>query len=167
MSYTGLVQPTAMTSLAEVIDDTTPLINKVYSSDKVQSEIDTLEAEVTPVSLLEKVKTVDGLGSGLDADLLRGLPADFGSSLAANGWQKLPSGLIIQAGSFNKTVTGSVTVALPATFPNVCMAVLTTPRFTGTIANMWKVESMGLSSFVISGQNAAAEYYENWLAIGY
>jgi len=60
----------------------------------------------------------DGSGSGLDADKLRGLPADFTSSIVTNGYQKLPSGLIIQWQSFinGGKVSGSQT--FPIVFPN-------------------------------------------------
>jgi len=64
-----------------------------------------------------------GSGSGLNADLLRGLPADFTASKTSNGYQKLPSGLIIQWGRFGYPVypvptSGSLTVSFPITFPS-------------------------------------------------
>ncbi len=45
---------------------------------------------------LGKILELDGDGSGLDADLLRGLPADFTANIGQNGYTKLPNGLIIQ-----------------------------------------------------------------------
>lgn len=64
----------------------------------------------------------DGLGSGLDADLVRGLPADFTSSLIDNGYQKLPSGLIIQWGTGTSPSDGGFTITFPIAFPNVCLS---------------------------------------------
>jgi len=66
----------------------------------------------------------DGAGSGLDADLVRGLPADFTSSKATNGYQKLPSGLIIQWGTYSNGTNGTYTVSLPIAFPNADLMVL-------------------------------------------
>lgn len=39
---------------------------------------------------------IGGEGSGLDTDLIRGIPADFTNDLGNSGYQKLPNGLIIQ-----------------------------------------------------------------------
>jgi len=69
----------------------------------------------------------DGSGSGLDADLLDGrhasdfaLLADFTRSLADNGWQKLPNGLVMQWAR----VTTTGTFSFPMTFPNRCFVVV-------------------------------------------
>lgn len=67
------------------------------SSSKVVSQKKITE-ELQAKSLLTKIKEVDGAGSGLDADLLRGLPAEFGAYATPEGYQKLPSGIIIQWG---------------------------------------------------------------------
>jgi len=96
-----------------------------------ESSIDSIDGRVTTVEnnkldttdLLTEMKAVDGEGSGLDADLLRGLPADFTSSLAANGYQKLPSGLIIQWGWFVSPDDTVNTVTFPIAFPNYCASI--------------------------------------------
>lgn len=49
----------------------------------------------------------------------------FGSSLATNGWQKLPSGLIIQWGSCTVTTTLQAQT-FPIAFPNICKSVMLT-----------------------------------------
>jgi len=72
-------------------------------------------------NIVSKMK--QGSGSGLNADLLRGLPADFTASKTSNGYQKLPSGLIIQWGWFDYIVdyvptSGILTVSFPITFPS-------------------------------------------------
>lgn len=67
----------------------------------------------------------DGAGSGLDADLVRGLPADFTSSLASSGYQKLPSGLIIQwgyeSGNSGKLQNVQWDITFPIAFPNALL----------------------------------------------
>lgn len=106
---------------ADIVDVLGNSQKKVISQKKVTEE---LQAE----SLLTKIKTVDGANSGLDADLLRGLPADFESYLTPNGRQKLPSGLIIQWG--NKTISpdSTETVNFPAAFPRRVFVVVGNPH---------------------------------------
>jgi len=74
------------------------------------------------ISLIDMIKTEDGAGSRLDADLVRGLPADFTISKNSNGYQKLPSGLIIQWGGYSSTSSANtfdkVDVTFPTAFPN-------------------------------------------------
>ncbi len=48
---------------------------------------------------------------------------EFAHSLSANGYQKLPSGLIIQVGSFVTSAGGSVAVTFPIAFTTACWAV--------------------------------------------
>jgi hypothetical protein len=80
--------------------------------------------DVEPADLiLSKILTVDGEGSGLDADLIRGLPGDFTNSIVSSGYQKLPSGLIIQWGQVTNDGTGLLSVTFPIAFPNACFSV--------------------------------------------
>ena len=73
--------------------------------------------------LLAEIQEIDGSGSGLDADLLRGLPADFTSSKSTSGYQKLPSGLIIQWFKFTSSIAGHEDVSFPIAFPNACLSI--------------------------------------------
>jgi hypothetical protein len=133
--------------------------------------------------ILNKLKNVDGSGSGLDADLVRGLPADFTSSLASAGYQKLPSGLIIQWGykSFTNTrglgYVYTTNVTFPISFPSVCYQVFITPKgfTTGgeSIEHIYSASNITLTGFTanccrVSGSNSGSEIgYFCWLAIGY
>lgn len=49
---------------------------------------------------------------------------EFGSSIAANGYQKLPSGLIIQWGSSFINVNYGTPINFPVAFPNGCLAIV-------------------------------------------
>lgn len=52
-------------------------------------------------------------------------PVNFGQfnkSLDVNGWQKLPSGLIIQWGRVNSSTSGPQTVTYPIAFPNALLS---------------------------------------------
>lgn len=57
-----------------------------------------LEDQVTEQAILTKLLQVDGSGSGLDADLVRGLPADFSGLHEPIGFQRLPGGFLLQWG---------------------------------------------------------------------
>jgi len=47
--------------------------------------------------------------------------ASFGSSVALNGYQKLPSGLIVQWGSSQSNSAGIASFTLPITFPHALL----------------------------------------------
>ena len=86
-------------------------------------------ADLSNISSLGKILDLDGLGSGLDADLVRGLPADFSFSFGNSGYQKLPSGLIIQWGT--ATITNDPAnpqiptyIPLPIAFPAAGLVVV-------------------------------------------
>ena len=78
-------------------------------------------SNVSNATILTKIKKVDGAGSGLDADFVKGLPADFTKSFTANGYQKLPSGLLIQWG-----FVIDHWVTFPVAFPNAVLNAMVT-----------------------------------------
>jgi len=94
--------------------------------------------------ILEKLKKVDGENSGLDADLIRGLPGDFTKNFGLTGYQKLPSGLIIQWG-YGVTSSGEVDVTFPIAFPNAAFEV------TASIAATGADESFGVTDITTTG----------------
>ena len=121
--------------------------------------------------ILNKLKNVDGAGSGLDADLLRGLPADFTCSKSQNGYTKLPNGLIIQWGNdfFNGSDGDNATIiTLPISFPNAFLQIVATDVGLGT-------HPVGISpndnnSFKVWGRDLDNNYADTafrWIAIGY
>jgi len=116
--------------------------------------------------LLNEIKKVDGIGSGLDADLLRGLPADFTASLSGNGYQKLPSGLIIQWGILSAP-PGQTQVTFPIAFPTYCSVVTGSPDANHAAAegnDKWM--NITTSSFVLENWVGVTANYR-WVAIGY
>jgi hypothetical protein len=82
---------------------------------------------------------------------------EFSKSLSTNGWQKLPSGLIIQWG-----YSGWACVTFPIAFPNACRAVLN--QFDGG-AHEHGVSSVTTTGFCPTTNGAVSNFY--WLAIGY
>lgn len=91
------------------------------------------------------------------------LLADFGSSLSTSGYQKLPSGLIIQWGAVGP-VTGGVaaSVTLPITYPNAHITLIASSQSTNSFGGG---NSSDLSSGFVFSNNTGA--YVNWLSIGY
>jgi len=87
----------------------------IVSRTRASDGVTPAQSTAQKTQLLADLKDVDGVGSGLDADLLRGLPADFTSLKSANGYQKMPSGLIIQWGIYN--VSGVHGTSYPLSFP--------------------------------------------------
>lgn len=62
-----------------------------------------------------------------EGDAVSGLSPYFGVSFATNGYQKLPSGIVLQWGSTSPTGSdGTLVTNFPIAFPNACLQVLTT-----------------------------------------
>ena len=97
------------------------------------------------------------------------------ASLASNGYQKLPSGLIIQWGESggllsNTAGTKSTVITFPVSFPTGCLNVYATPGGSETPLSVGVVATYWLSSgFGVSFQNTRTDQgvSARWLAIGY
>jgi|LauGreDrversion4_2_1035121.scaffolds.fasta_scaffold01358_11 hypothetical protein len=90
-------------------------------------------------------------------------------SLSSNGYQKLPSGLIMQWGTSSSIgPDGTATITYPTAFPSATGAVQITPIISLQIGGqgVQSVSSVSTSSFVINnGLDASMSFY--WFAIGY
>lgn len=115
------VDPSVVLATRKYVDDETAKRALLQGDNtltfKVADAVNTDEA-LSKGQLLSEIQAVDGAGSGIDADLVQGLPADFTSSKATNGYQKLPSGLIVQWGTVTLTATTTTGVSFPISFPN-------------------------------------------------
>jgi Flp pilus assembly pilin Flp len=86
-------------------------------------------------------------------------------SLAANGYQILPGGTIIQYGS-GVAAGVTATITLPLTFPTACRSVLlTTYNNNGSVDDICELISMSAASFVAFCKYTPGNF--SWLAIGY
>ena len=104
----------------------------------------------------------DGSGSGLDADLLRGLPADFTSSQDTNGYQNLPGGLVMQWGSV-AAASGGTSVTFPVAFVNSCINIQLTDNST---SNDGAVSFSDVSTSSFTAYNSQG-HTTHWFSIGY
>lgn len=89
----------------------------------------------------------------------------FPGSLSANGWVKLPGGLILQWGQVTTTTAGvSVPVTFPITFPSAVRTVLLTNRSVNTATA--KADSPTASGFNAQSGQTSSQLWD-WFAIGY
>lgn len=135
---------------AQVVDDSHS--HTITNVDYLQDALDAKLAitDYTAADILTKIKTVDGTGSGLDADLFQGAAAsafvkdsDYTTSAAANGYVTLPNGLIVQWGS--TTVPGNQTnkaTSFPTAFPTACFQVVAT----SVVSSAGEGDNWGLGS---------------------
>lgn len=91
-------------------------------------------------------------------------------SLAANGYQKLPGGLIIQWGTTGSVpVDGSLDVTFPIAFPSSCASVVAQQTYgspgSGVVLPGWSISSKSATGFRLQNDAQAQVFY--WIAIGY
>ena len=92
--------------------------------------------------------------------------AQFKNSLAQNGYQKLPSGLIIQWGSYLVANANTLyTIALPIAFPNGYFTAVASPLNNGTSVST--SQSSLPNNHQITLVSSAANISIGWIAIGY
>ena len=82
-------------------------------------------------------------------------------SMSTNGWQRLPSGLIMQWGSVSSH--SSATITFPIPFTTACFSVVATGVDTPTVTRIAAVSSITVNSFLLS---LSATGSANWIAIG-
>ena len=143
----------------------------VVSRTRATDGVTPAQSTAQKTQLLTDLKDVDGAGSGLDADMLRGLPADFSVLKAINGYQKLPSGLIIQWGMMTAVgLDAAVNVTYPIAFisaiPWVGTQIETTCVSAGAERNAI-IYNNSMTGFTFRMGNACSGISVRWMAIGY
>lgn len=100
-----------------------------------------------------------------------GFSAAFGSLPAANGYQKLPSGLIFQWGSISVAASSIGTVTYPIAFPSALLAVFATNGFSSYTPSSTPFVGISptgtpkVSATVQNGYSASGNSI-NWFALG-
>jgi hypothetical protein len=103
------------------------------------------------------------------------LPSDWAGSLGTNGYQRLPSGLILQWGRNTAQVgsSGTSTVTFPVAFPTACQVVTTTfQQAGGTVSGTSDllVSAFSATGFTVTRANSGnLDSFTgfSWFAIGY
>lgn len=91
---------------------------------------------------------------------------DFGKSLSSSGYQKLPSGLIIQWGSWlaSGTAGNPVAVTFPIAFSSACYAVFPAVNYSTTITQSGWYDTPTTTGF--NGRSSITSNGVNYIAIG-
>lgn len=105
-------------------------------------------------------------------------PVDFDNLRSANGYQKLPGGLIIQWGNMNQgsVVNGTTNIVFPIAFPNACLQAFA-HDINGGLANVgsggflvsasaWTATAVEVQWYRVAGSTGGLANM-NWFAIGY
>lgn len=117
----------------------------------------------------QDILTVDA--SGLAA-FPQGLAAFVGTnqSLAANGYQKLPGGLIIQWGTTTTIITnGTLAVTFPTAFATACYAAMVTQKdaLGANEAMGWSASGLSTTGMTIGHYSSSStSRIATWIAIG-
>ncbi|ARV17415.1 hypothetical protein AEP_00453 [Curvibacter sp. AEP1-3] len=85
----------------------------------------------------------------------------FGNSLGANGYQRLPTGLIVQWGG-GVTAGSSVTVTFPVAFPSQMLAAYAT--YNGASSAFFGTNSINSAQMTVTGNSVNQTF--SWFAIG-
>lgn len=94
----------------------------------------------------------------------------FGKSLASNGYQRLPGGLILQWGTTGTIAAGgSLAVTLPISFPTanlsaVCMAQYSAAPNTGYMVSIF---GRTLTNMSFYNSNSVTSLVASWIAVGH
>lgn len=92
--------------------------------------------------------------------------AGTNQSLAGNGYQRLPGGLIIQWGSYSSAANTRTTITLPIAFPNVNASVAAGSAEDNTAGEATNAYAKTLSTISIV-MGAGTTQTVQWMAIGY
>lgn len=95
---------------------------------------------------------------------------EFGSSLAANGYQKLPSGLIIQWGTTAGSANSTDYKSFPVAFPNACLQGVSSYSSYPLWGQGCGFAPVNASQFIVTGytsSGASSSASVRWIAIGY
>ena len=132
--------------------------SRVLSSEVVP--FDNVASQLSAINVQEALDEIESLKLDTSSFL------NSNVSLATNGYQKLPSGLIIQWGYVSATTSVEPqSVAFPIAFPNSCMNVLT--QITVDASTSYDVRYFSVSSMSKTGFTTYYTVTRYYIAIGY
>ena len=126
----------------------------------------TVKTALENLGLGEAAKRNVGTGSGQIPDM-----SSFASALSSSGYQKLPSGLIIQwgaavAGIGSTGGTGNV-VSFPVAFPRYCAQIITSYDNGSSSIIAGAAGNQTTTQFLLRCGATGGSYNFRWLAVGY
>jgi len=154
VTFTGLVQGTSRSNSSEA---------KAWRNNAIYAELRNvlLRAGVTP-----DADNWAQLQQAIVAIADERIGTSFTQSLGSNGWQQLPSGLIIQWGAATLS-NGTFAVTFPVAFPAACRSVVL--NYNGlTVQGGYSAVGTGTptTSGFTAWSNTGVNLTFNWLAIG-
>jgi hypothetical protein len=156
--------PTAPTAAAGT--NTTQVATTAFVATAVASVAVATETVRGAVELATGAETLAGTDN-TRAVHPAGLKAAFPNSLASDGYQKLPGGLILQWGQADIGI-GKTTITFPLAFSAACLVVMTTDwAADGVGFNNQAVNAIAATYFVLRTSNAAGSDQMLWFAVGY
>lgn len=127
-------------------------------------------ATTTTQGVVELADSTEALGGTDSTRAVTSAGLASAKSLAANGYYKLPGGLIIQWGRAMYSTNTWTTTTFPIAFPNSCQSISMLVEYNGGSVSAFQLNSSSLptaSSFQhYSGPGQTGIYYR-WFAIGY
>lgn len=126
------------------------------------------DASTTVKGIVELTTGAEALGGTDNTRAVTSQALASSKSLAANGYMKLPGGLIFQWGK-STTISGfaSAAVTFPVAFPTAILSAQATPEYSGATTNcfgtVYNMSTTGMSFNNIATQSAPYYYF----AIGY
>jgi hypothetical protein len=98
------------------------------------------------------------------------LSSDWTNSIASSGYQKLPSGLILQWGSTGKIMTGTTsTITLPLPFPTICLQAIPGIKNNSvaatTTTGQFGTGNYSATKFDLYNRTSIDQFF-NWFAMG-
>lgn len=145
-------------------------IEEMYTNGEIDAAIAAAVGVLTAAEILARIKTVDGPGSGLDADLLDGAhgsaywkTADAPSLMAREGYQFFPSGLVLQWGQGDSDRTN-----FPIMFPTASLIVVISEQSPSDTDGFGVVQNTQTFFDVVrnEGETGFSDSY-HWIATGY
>lgn len=121
---------------------------------------------IKKVGLGEAAKRGVGTGENQIPDM-----SSFASALSSNGYQKLPSGLIIQWGAAAAGIgstggTGNI-VSFPVAFPRYCAQIITSYDNGSSSIIAGAAGNQTTTQFLLRCDATGGSYNFRWLAVGY
>lgn len=170
---TGSVNGNAAT--ATTLTGLTPTVAELNYVDGVTSSIQTQLNDKAPLNSPAFTGTptapTPSIGTRSTAiATMQNFANEFGSSLAANGYQKLPSGLIIQWGKATSQPNASTNLTYPIAFPNdVLFAVAQVDESCVADISVRCIPVSGArqTTFRLDNSSSSTSGPAYWLAIGY
>ena len=141
-----------------------PLTVVPQGADKVQTPLAAATTSLTIPAGTDSFATYVGGGVWFfSGNAFNGSSADFSSSLVGIGYQRLPSGLIIQWGA-SIFSTGGSAVSYPMTFPRAVFSVLLgNPDSVSVVPATYANSTSGFTGVISAGGSASIF----WAALGY